>query len=101
LFASSSARRSVFSDGGKSSAWIRCPIWTVTTITTSTADIAANAKTALEIIRRIQKTKNQRYSEQYLKILQNPVQSNVPIRRQQPGALLQGSEGLCRWRSIS
>ncbi|HEX4166749.1 MAG TPA: hypothetical protein VHZ55_14890 [Bryobacteraceae bacterium] len=56
--------------------------------------MAANAKPALEKIRRIQKTKKQRYSEQYLKIVQNSVQSNVPIRRQHPGALLEGSEGI-------
>jgi hypothetical protein len=52
---SSSARRSSFSAGGKSSAWIRSPIWTLTTITTSTPNIASNAKTAPELIRRMQK----------------------------------------------
>jgi hypothetical protein len=38
------------------------------------------------------KTKNQRYSEQYLKILQNSFQSNGPIGSEQPGALLEGSK---------
>jgi len=44
--------------------------------------MAPKAKPALEKIRRIQKPKNQRYSEQYLKILQNSFQGNGLIRRQ-------------------
>src|SRR5690349_14471001 len=39
------------------------------------------------------RNQNQRYSEQYLKILQNSVQNNVPIGHQPPGDLLKGSEG--------